>query len=91
MIKWFWIVLGSTSTLGGLLVLWSPLPLGLPLLLLGIPLLMKYSPRSRTTFTWFADRFPLLRRPLQRLNNPLKKQSKLLSADDEKTPPSGKK
>ncbi|MDZ7804548.1 hypothetical protein [Thiohalophilus sp.] len=86
MLKWLWIVLGSTSTLGGLLVLWSPLPLGLPLLLIGIPLLMKYSPRSRTTFTWIAGHIPMLQRPLQRLNNPAKKPPNMSSEEEEKTP-----
>ncbi|MFO8024445.1 hypothetical protein [Thiohalophilus sp.] len=89
MIKWFWIVLGSTSTVGGLLVLWSPLPLGLPLLLIGIPLLMKYSPRSRTTFVSIADRFPILRRSLQRLNPPAEEAPDASSVEKDKKPTSG--
>ena len=67
MLKWFWILLGSISVLGGLLVIWSPVPLGVPLLLIGLPLLMKYSPRSRNSIQRLAGQFPFLFTPLRRL------------------------
>lgn len=54
MLKWFWILFGSMSVLTGLLVIWSPLPLGLPLFMTGIPLLIKYSSHSRNSVLWLA-------------------------------------
>ncbi len=67
MLKWFWILFGSMSVLIGLLLIWSPLPLGLPLFMIGIPLLMKYSPHSRNSVLWLAGHFPRLFLPLRRV------------------------
>ncbi len=67
MLKWFWILLGSMSVLTGLVMIWSPLPLGLPLFMIGIPLLMKYSPHSRNGMLWLAGHFPRLFRGLRRV------------------------
>jgi len=65
--KWFWLMLGSTSVVAGLLVVWTPLPLGLPLFMIGIPLLMKYSPHSRNGILWLGSHFPRLFRPMRRV------------------------
>jgi hypothetical protein len=43
-VKWVSILLGSLSIVTGLITFWLPLPIGLPLILIGLPLLMKHSP-----------------------------------------------
>lgn len=67
MLKWFYIILGACCVVLGLLVLWLPIPLGIPLLLVGIPLLMRYSPNARRWILCLAERHPPLRKWLQRL------------------------
>jgi hypothetical protein len=47
MLKWLLISIGAVSVLGGMITVWLPLPLGLPLLMIGTPLLIKYSPHAR--------------------------------------------
>lgn len=62
--KWLFIGTGIVLVGGGLLVLWLPLPLGLPMLLLGLPLLAKHSPHARRWLKRFCRRYPLLSRRL---------------------------
>jgi hypothetical protein len=85
MLKWFWIFLGSTSVLAGLMVIWTPVPLGLPLLMVGFPLLMKYSPQSRDGVQRMAAQFPRLFKPLRRLIPLDKPPTDLPSSSDENT------
>ena len=42
--KWIYLGLGTISVVSGLITFWLPIPIGLPLILLGLPLLMKHSP-----------------------------------------------
>ena len=65
MLRWFFISLGTASVVGGILIIWTPVPLGLPLLLIGIPLLMKYSPYARKSILNMARRYPKVRDFLQ--------------------------
>ena len=58
MLRWFFITLGTASVVGGILIIWTPVPLGLPLLMIGIPLLMKYSPTARKSILSLACRYP---------------------------------
>ena len=67
MLKWFWISTGTLSVMGALLVIWTPVPLGLPLLLIGVPLLMKYSPTFRRLVLQLAHQFPSFGRYLKRI------------------------
>lgn len=45
--KWMMIVTGASSVVAGILTFWLPLPIGLPLMLLGATLLARHSPRAR--------------------------------------------
>jgi hypothetical protein len=62
--KWLLLALGGITVFSGLLMLLLPIPLGVPLLAIGIPLLMRYSSRLRKTILHFAERFPRLHRLL---------------------------
>lgn len=64
--KWFYIILGSLSILAGLITIWMPIPIGIPLLLMGLPLLMRYSPNGRKWIIKLAHRYPKLKSLLNR-------------------------
>ncbi|MEQ8234458.1 MAG: hypothetical protein RLW61_06490 [Gammaproteobacteria bacterium] len=64
--KWLFITLGSIATLAGVLTFWLPLPIGLPLLMLGVPLLARHSPHGRAWLTAIARRLVTLRQYLTR-------------------------
>jgi hypothetical protein len=63
--KWTMIVIGALVVLLGLVTFWLPLPVGLPLLLIGVPVLIRYSPHARRWWTRLR-RGPLRRLPLPR-------------------------
>jgi len=65
--KWTLILLGSTLLLAGALTFWLPLPIGLPLMLLGLPLILRYSPTARRWLTAAFAGSPTLRRQLARI------------------------
>ena len=62
--KWILIGLGTLAALAGLVTFWLPLPIGLPLLLVGGALLGRHSPHARLWMrpirrrasTWWHDR-----------------------------------
>jgi hypothetical protein len=84
--KWFWLMIGSTSVLAGLLVVWTPVPLGLPLFMVGIPLLMKYSPHSRNGILWLASHFPRLFQRMRRVIPFDKTEEDVPAASDKDSP-----
>lgn len=57
-IKWFFITLGALAVLAGLITLWMPIPIGIPLMLMGLPLLMRYSPHARNWILSLGERYP---------------------------------
>lgn len=57
-IKWFFITVGALSVLAGLITLWMPIPVGIPLMLVGLPLLMQYSPHAREWILSLSERYP---------------------------------
>jgi len=56
------ILAGATSVGAGILTFWLPLPIGLPLMLIGATLLGRHSPRARRWFTRMRERASALRR-----------------------------
>ena len=56
--KWLFLAIGGITVVTGLFMLLLPLPLGIPLLLVGTPLLMRYSRRARTWILKQAERSP---------------------------------
>jgi len=48
LLKWIFITTGAFSVFSGVLTFWLPVPIGLPLILLGTALLVRHSPRART-------------------------------------------
>ncbi len=58
--KWLLIVVGGTLILAGLITFWLPLPIGLPMVLLGLPLVLRHSPHARSWWDKLRNRCPLL-------------------------------
>jgi hypothetical protein len=52
------ITIGSLLFLAGLVLFWLPLPVGLPLMLLGGPILIRHSPRARGWWQRHRHRVP---------------------------------
>jgi hypothetical protein len=65
--KWFHILAGALLVIAGLILLWTPIPLGLPLLLIGLPVLMRFSPNARRWILRLTRRHPGLSRRIRRL------------------------
>jgi len=53
---WGLIFTGGALVLLGALTFWLPLPIGLPLMLLGAPLLLHNSPHARRWWSQFSNR-----------------------------------
>ncbi|MEJ2464557.1 MAG: hypothetical protein P8045_02495 [Candidatus Thiodiazotropha sp.] len=66
LLKWLYISLGSLSIIGGLITFWLPLPIGIPLMMLGTPIIMRHSAKGRRWILRLSQHFPLLRRGLLR-------------------------
>lgn len=71
MLKWLFIAFGSASVFGGMLTFWLPLPIGIPLILLGTALLVRHSPHARRQVAKLVRRYP---RALSFLNSLIVKQ-----------------
>ena len=56
--KWSLITIGGLLVLLGFVTFWLPLPIGLPLLLLGAPLLLRHSPHARRWWVMLRKRWP---------------------------------
>jgi hypothetical protein len=69
LLKWLYISFGTLSILGGLITFWLPVPIGVPLMLIGAPIIMRHSARGRRLILRLARRFPGLRRLLERYRN----------------------
>lgn len=52
-------------TTGGFITFWLPIPTGLPLMLLGIPILLRNSARARKILIRLSRRFPGLHKKLR--------------------------
>lgn len=69
LLKWLYISFGTLSILGGLITFWLPVPIGLPLMLVGTPIIMRHSVRGRRLLLRLANRFPSLARFLERYHD----------------------
>jgi hypothetical protein len=56
------ITTGGLLVLAGLVTFWLPLPIGLPLILLGMPLLIRHSPHARYWWRRHRHRVPFAAR-----------------------------
>lgn len=73
MLKWLLIAVGTISVIGGLITFWLPVPLGVPLFLVGVPLLMKYSPHARYWILQLARGHPRIAAYLEKLSKERRK------------------
>ena len=71
----------------GVLTFWLPLPIGLPLFLLGGVILLRHSAHARQAMAAASRRYPLIRRGLKRLRR-LQNGSKRGTANGAKPAPS---
>lgn len=67
LLKWIFILTGAFSVFSGFLTFWLPLPIGLPLILLGSTLLVRHSPLARDLAWSLSARIPGLRKILKNL------------------------
>ena len=66
LLKWLYIGVGSLFILSGLITFWLPLPIGMPLILIGAPIVMRHSLKGRRLILKTVRRFPVLERGLNR-------------------------
>jgi uncharacterized membrane protein YbaN (DUF454 family) len=66
LLKWLYISFGTLSIVSGLITFWLPVPIGVPLMLIGTPIIMRHSARGRRLILRLAHRFPRLKRLLKR-------------------------
>jgi hypothetical protein len=65
LLKWLYISFGILFIFGGLITFWLPVPIGVPLLLIGTPIIVRHSAYGRRVIVRIFRRFPLLRRSLR--------------------------
>lgn len=65
LLKWLYIAFGTLTLIGGVITFWLPLPIGMPLMLIGTPIIMRHSPRGRRWILRLTRRFPRLRSGLR--------------------------
>ncbi len=65
--KWARIVVGLILVFAGFVLVWTPLPVGLPLMLVGLPLLIRFSPTARGIVLKRLRRHPGLARRVRRM------------------------
>jgi uncharacterized membrane protein YbaN (DUF454 family) len=63
------LTLGTIALCLGMITFWLPIPIGLPLLLTGVLLLVRYSPLAKRQLIRQMRRRPQLRRLLQKRKN----------------------
>jgi uncharacterized membrane protein YbaN (DUF454 family) len=66
-LKWILISIGALTVFGGFLTFWLPIPVGLPLMMLGVPLLLRYSPHARAWILQLAKVSPKIHRLLSKI------------------------
>lgn len=66
LMKWLLIGVGGLSVVAGMATFWLPLPIGLPLMLLGLMLLFRHSPYARRWILRAACSYPTVGRRLRR-------------------------
>lgn len=65
--KWLTLLLASLTILSGAITFWLPIPTGLPLLMVGVTMLIRSSPRARRKLHHLSRCHPVLQRLLRRL------------------------
>jgi len=60
MLRLFIVTFAVIVVIGGVITFWLPIPIGLPLLMLGLPLIMKYSPTGRVIVLRQTKKFPVI-------------------------------
>lgn len=68
-LHWLSTILGFLLVVAGLATFPLPIPIGLPLLMIGIPILTRHSSWAKRVIHVLARRFPLLRKLIHRDEN----------------------
>jgi uncharacterized membrane protein YbaN (DUF454 family) len=63
--KWLYLLIGALSIIAGLVTFWLPVPIGVPLVLIGAPIIMRHSPHGRRWIMLLLRRFPSLRKSIK--------------------------
>ncbi|MCG7897584.1 MAG: hypothetical protein JAY99_18250 [Candidatus Thiodiazotropha lotti] len=63
--KWLYLSIGSLSIVSGLITFLLPVPIGVPLLLVGTPIIMRHSPTGRRWIMHMLRRFPAMRKRIK--------------------------
>jgi uncharacterized membrane protein YbaN (DUF454 family) len=64
--KWLYLTIGTLSIFSGLITFWLPVPIGVPLVLIGAPIIMRHSPTGRRWILHSLRRFPSLRKRIKK-------------------------
>ena len=64
-LKWLYLLFGSLSIIGGLITFWLPVPIGVPLVLIGAPIIMRHSPQGRRWILRLLKHFPSLQNTIK--------------------------
>jgi hypothetical protein len=83
MLKWLLITLGCLSLFSGMLTFWLPLPIGIPLILMGTALLVRHSPHARQQIMRLVRRYP---QTLGRLTRTASSEQSELSRQRDRSP-----
>lgn len=75
MLRWLYMGMGGLAILAGALIFWLPVPIGLPLILLGLPLVTRHSPWARERVLGVLRQWPRLDRLFAPLLVPGKTQA----------------
>jgi uncharacterized membrane protein YbaN (DUF454 family) len=78
LLKWIYLLLGALSIIAGVITFWLPVPIGVPLVLVGAPIIMRHSPHGRRWIMLLLRHFPSLRKTIKeqeaRISNKLDRQ-----------------
>lgn len=66
MLRYLLVGFAGLSFVGGVITFWLPIPLGVPLFLFSVPILMKYSPRWRRWLLHLGRIHPRVAQMLER-------------------------
>lgn len=69
LIRWLFIGVGGLTVFSGIVTFLLPVPIGLPLIMLGLPLLIRYSPRARGWILHYAKVSPTAHKYLSKIQS----------------------
>lgn len=66
--KWALITGGTLCVILGIVTFWLPIPIGVPLILIGLPVLLRTSPHARRLIMHLASKWPAFATIIRKLD-----------------------